>query len=347
MKNRKREICTSGSVRDEDGQPPHLLGRREFLHLSAGAAALPAVSRVARAQAYPTRPVRIIVAVAAGSAMDILARLMSQWLSERLGQQFVIENRPGGGNNIGTEAAVRAPADGYTLLMVNTVNAINATLYEKLNYNFIRDIAPVASIARAPFVMEVHPSVPAKTVPEFIAYAKANPGNINMASAGNGSGAHVSGELFKMLTGVEMLHVPYRGAAPALTDLLGGQVQVMFADMPSSIEYVRTGKLVALAVTTATRSEALPQLPSVSEFVPGFEASAWWGVGAPRNTPPEIVGVLNKEINVALADAKIKARLAELGGTAIAGSPTDFGKLVADETEKWAKVVKFSGAKPD
>jgi tripartite-type tricarboxylate transporter receptor subunit TctC len=291
--------------------------------------------------------VRIIVAVAAGSAMDILARLMSQWLSERLGQQFVIENRPGGGNNIGTEAAVRAPADGYTLLMVNTVNAINATLYEKLNYNFIRDIAPVASIARAPFVMEVHPSVPAKTVPEFIAYAKANPGKINMASAGNGSGAHVSGELFKMLTGVEMLHVPYRGAAPALTDLLGGQVQVMFADMPSSIEYVRTGKLVALAVTTATRSEALPQLPSVSEFVPGFEASAWWGVGAPRNTPPEIVGVLNKEINVALADAKIKARLAELGGTAIAGSPTDFGKLVADETEKWAKVVKFSGAKPD
>ena len=347
MKNRKREICTSGSVRDEDGQPPHLLGRREFLHLSAGAAALPAVSRVARAQAYPTRPVRIIVAVAAGSAMDILARLMSQWLSERLGQQFVIENRPGGGNNIGTEAAVRAPADGYTLLMVNTVNAINATLYEKLNYNFIRDIAPVASIARAPFVMEIHPSVPARTVPEFIAYAKANPGKINMASAGNGSGAHVSGELFKMLTGVEMLHVPYRGAAPALTDLLGGQVQVMFADMPSSIEYVRTGKLVALAVTTATRSEALPQLPSVSEFVPGFEASAWWGVGAPRNTPPEIVGVLNKEINVALADAKIKARLAELGGTAIAGSPTDFGKLVADETEKWAKVVKFSGAKPD
>ena len=347
MKNRKREICTSGSVRDEDGQPPHLLGRREFLHLSAGAAALPAVSRVARAQAYPTRPVRIIVAVAAGSAMDILARLMSQWLSERLGQQFVIENRPGGGNNIGTEAAVRAPADGYTLLMVNTVNAINATLYEKLNYNFIRDIAPVASIARAPFVMEVHPSVPAKTVPEFIAYAKANPGKINMASAGNGSGAHVSGELFKMLTGVEMLHVPARGAAPALTDLLGGQVQVMFADMPSSIEYVRTGKLVALAVTTATRSEALPQLPSVSEFVPGFEASAWWGVGAPRNTPPEIVGVLNKEINVALADARIKARLAELGGTAIAGSPTDFGKLVADETEKWAKVVKFSGAKPD
>ena len=347
MKNRKREICTSGSVRDEDGQPPHLLGRREFLHLSAGAAALPAVSRVARAQAYPTRPVRIIVAVAAGSAMDILARLMSQWLSERLGQQFVIENRPGGGNNIGTEAAVRAPADGYTLLMVNTVNAINATLYEKLNYNFIRDIAPVASIARAPFVMEVHPSVPAKTVPEFIAYAKANPGKINMASAGNGSGAHVSGELFKMLTGVEMLHVPYRGAAPALTDLLGGQVQVMFADMPSSIGYVRTGKLLAMAVTTATRSEALPQLPSVSEFVPGFEASAWWGVGAPRNTPPEIVGVLNKEINVALADAKIKARLAELGGTAIAGSPTDFGKLVADETEKWAKVVKFSGAKPD
>ena len=347
MKNRKREICTSGSVRDEDGQPPHLLGRREFLHLSAGAAALPAVSRVARAQAYPTRPVRIIVAVAAGSAMDILARLMSQWLSERLGQQFVIENRPGGGNNIGTEAAVRAPADGYTLLMVNTVNAINATLYEKLNYNFIRDIAPVASIARAPFVMEVHPSVPAKTVPEFIAYAKANPGKINMASAGNGSGAHVSGELFKMLTGVEMLHVPYRGAAPALTDLLGGQVQVMFADMPSSIGYVRTGRLLALAVTTATRSEALPQLPSVSEFVPGFEASAWWGVGAPRNTPPEIVGVLNKEINVALADAKIKARLAELGGTAIAGSPTDFGKLVADETEKWAKVVKFSGAKPD
>jgi len=319
--------------------------RRQFLHLAA--VALTAVPRLAHAQAYPTRPVRIIVAVAAGSAMDILARLIGQWLSERLGQQFVIENRPGGGNNIGTEAAVRAPADGYTLLMVNTVNAINATLYEKLNYNFIRDIAPVASIARAPFVMEVHPSVPARTVPEFIAYAKANPGKINMASAGNGSGAHVSGELFKMLTGIEMLHVPYRGAAPALTDLLGGQVQIMFADMPSSIEYVRTGKLLALAVTTTRRSEVLPQLPTVGEFVPGFEASAWWGVGAPRNMPPEIVDVLNKEINAALADPKIRARLADLGGTVIAGPPADFGKLIADETEKWARVVKFSGAKPD
>jgi tripartite-type tricarboxylate transporter receptor subunit TctC len=321
--------------------------RRRILSLAAGAAALRVVSRVAWAQAYPTRPVRLIVPVAPGGASDILARLMGQWLSERLGQQFVIENRPGGGNNIGTEAAVRAPANGYTLLVVNQVNAINATLYEKLNYNFIRDIAPVASIARTPFVMEVHPSLPAKTVLEFIAYAKSNPSKINMASGGNGGGPHVSGELFKMLTGVEMLHVPYRGAAPALTDLLSGQVQVMFADMISSIEHVRTGKLLALAVTTATRSETLPQLPTVGEFVPGFEASGWWGIGAPRNTPPEIVGLLNKEINAALIDPKIKARLGDLGGTPITGSPADFGKLIVDETEKWAKVVKFAGMKPE
>ena len=348
MKNRKREIRTSGSVRDEAGQPPHLLGhRRQFLHLAAGAAALPAVSRIARAQTYPTRPVRIIVGFPPGGAADIAARLMGQWLSERLGQPFVIENRPGAGSNIATEAVVRAPADGYTLLLVSTSNAINATLYDKLNFNFIRDIAPVAGIIRVPHVMEVNPSVPAKTVPEFIAYAKANPGKINMASAGIGAAPHVSGELFKMMTGVDMVHVPYRGAAPALTDLLGGQVQVMFDTMPSSIEYIRAGKLRALAVTTATRSEALPDIPTVGDFVPGYEASAWYGVGAPKNTPAEIVDKLNKEINAGLADPKMKARLADLGGTVLAGSPADFGKLIADETEKWAKVVKFAGIKPE
>jgi tripartite-type tricarboxylate transporter receptor subunit TctC len=323
---------------------PH---RRQFLHLAAGAAALPAVSRVARAQAYPTRPVRLIVVQAAGGGNDIVARLMGQWLSERLGQSFVIENRPGAGGNIGTEAVVRAPPDGYTLLLVAVANTINATLYDKLNFNFIRDIAPVGSIGSVPNVIVVHPSVPAKTVPELITYAKGNPGKLNMASGGNGTPQHVAGELFKMMTGLNITHVPYRGAAPALTDLLGGQVQIMFATMPASIEYIRAGKLRPLAITTAKRSEVLPDLPPVAEFVPGFEAGSWYGVGAPKNTPSEIIGVLNKEINAALADRKIKARLADLGSTALVGSPADFGKLIADDTEKWAKVIKFAGIKPE
>jgi tripartite-type tricarboxylate transporter receptor subunit TctC len=323
------------------------LPRRNFLQLAAGAAALPAVSRFARAQAYPSRPVRLIVGFAPGGATDIMARLIGQWLSERLGQQFIVENRPGAASNVATEAVVNAPPDGYTLLVATSVNAINATLYEKLNFNLIRDVAPVASIHREPFVMEVNPSVPVKTVPEFIAHAKANPGKINMASAGIGSGNHVAGELFKMMTGVNLVHVPYRGAGPALVDLLGGQVQVMFATMSSSIEYVRGGKLRALAVTTATRSPVLPDIPTVAEFVPGYESSFWSGVGAPKNTPPGIVDKLNREINAALADPKFKARLADLGGTALSGSPADFRKFIADETEKWAKVVKFAGLKPE
>jgi tripartite-type tricarboxylate transporter receptor subunit TctC len=323
---------------------PH---RRQFLHLTAGAAALPAASRIARAQAYPTRPVRVIVGFPAGGTVDTFARMMGQWLSERLGQPSVIENRLGAAGNIATEAVVRAPPDGYTLLMVNPPHAINATLYEKLNYNFIRDIAPVAGIIRVPNVMVVNPSFPAKTVPEFIAYAKANPGKINMASAGNGTSIHVSGELFKMMTGVNMVHVPYRGGPPALTDLIGGQVQVMFDNITTSIEYIRAGKLRPLAVTTATRWEGLPDVPTVSDFVPGFEASGWQGVGAPKNTPPQIVDKLNREINAALADPKIKARLADLGGTVVPGSPADFGKLIADETEKWAKVIKFANMKPE
>jgi tripartite-type tricarboxylate transporter receptor subunit TctC len=323
------------------------LPRRNFLHLAAGAAALPLVSRMARAQAYPSRPVRIVVPFTPGGASDITARLMGQWLSERLGQQFVIDNRPGGGTNIGTEAVVRAPADGYTLLMVGGYNAINATLYDKLNHNFIRDIAPVAGIIVVPNVMVVNPSVPAATVPEFIAYAKSKPGKTTMASAGTGTPSHVTGELFKMMAGVNLVHVPYRGGGPALTDLLSGQVQVMFATMPSSIEYIRAGKLRALAVATATRSEALPDVSTVGEFVPGYEASSWSGLGAPRATPPEIVDKLNKEVNAALDDPKMKARLADLGGVALPGSPADFGKLIADETEKWAKVIKFSGAKPE
>jgi tripartite-type tricarboxylate transporter receptor subunit TctC len=291
--------------------------------------------------------VRIIVGFAPGGATDIMARMIGQWLSERLGQQFVIENRPGAASNVGTEAVVNAAPDGYTLLVVTAVNAINASLYEKLNFNLIRDIVPVASMHREPFVVEVNPSVPVKTVPEFIAHAKANPGKINMASAGIGSGNHVAGELFKMMTGVTLVHVPYRGAGPALVDLLGGQVQVMFATMSSSIEYVRGGKLRALAVTTATRSPVLPDIPTVAEFVPGYESSFWTGVGAPKNTPAEIVDKLNKEINAVLADPKMKARLAELGATALPGSSADFGKLLADETEKWAKVVKFAGVKVD
>jgi tripartite-type tricarboxylate transporter receptor subunit TctC len=321
--------------------------RREFWHLATGIAALPVVSRIARAQTYPTRPVRIIVPFPAGGTADILARLTGQWLLERLGQQFIIENRPGAGTNIGTEVAVLAPPDGYTLLMLGPANAINATLYQKLKFNFIRDIAPVAGIIRTPLVMVVSPLFPAKTVPEFIAYAKANPGKINMASSGNGASPHVAGELFKMMTGISMLHVPYRGEAPALTDLIGGQVQVYFGLLPGTIEYFKSGTLRPVAVTTTVRSELLPEVPAVGEFVPGFEASYWAGVGAPRNTPVEIIQGLNKEINAGLADPKLKARFAELGGTMLSGSPADLTKLIADDTEKWAKVVKFSGAKPD
>src|SRR5262245_12327875 len=313
------------------------LPRRKFLHLAAGAAALPTVSRVTWAQTYPSRPVHIIVPFAPAGPSDILARLIGQSLSERLGQQFVIDNRPGGGGNIGTEAVVRAPADGYTLLIVGAWNAVNATFYDKLNYNFIRDIAPVASIIRTPFVMAVNPTVPAKTVPEFIAYAKASPGKINYASAGAGTSSHLTGELFKMMAGVEMVHVPYRGSTPAETDLLGGQVQVMFDATPSSLPHIRAGKLRPLAVTTATRMEILPDVPTVGEFVPGYEASIWFGVGAPKNTPVEIVDKLNKEINAGLADPNIKARLADLGGTALVGSPADFGTLIADETESGAR----------
>ena len=323
------------------------LPRRQFLHLAAGAAALPTVSRFAFAQTYPSRPVRLIVPFAPAGGSDITARLMGQWLSERLAQPFIIENRPGAGSNIATEAVVRAAADGYTLLYVTTANAINATLYDKLNFNFIRDIAPVATISRNTYVMLVHPSMPAKTVPEFIAYAKAHPRKINMASAGTGSPPHVCGELFKMMAGVDLLHLPYRGGGPALTDLLGGQVQVYFATTVASIEYIRTGRLRALAVTTATRSDALPDIPTVAEFVPGYEASSWYGVGAPKATPAEIIEKLNKEINAGLADAKLKARLADLGGDVLALSPADFGKLIADETEKWGNVIRALNIKAD
>jgi len=321
--------------------------RRKFLHLAASAAALTAASRIAAAQAYPTRPVRIVVGYAAGGGTDIVARLMGQWLSERLGQQFVIENRTGAATNIGTEAVARAPADGYTLLLAHTANAINATLYEKLNFNFIRDITPVAGIIRVPSVMVVNPSLPAKTVPEFIAYAKANPGKINMGSGGAGGPDHMSGELFKTMTGINMIHVPYRGLSPALSDLLGGQVQVIFSSLPAAIEYIRAGKLRALAVTTATRFEGAPDIPTVGDVVPGYEASQWYGVGAPNNTPVEIVDKLNKEINAGLVNPKLRAQLADLGGTLLPGSAADFGKLIAEETEKWGKVVKFSGAKAD
>jgi tripartite-type tricarboxylate transporter receptor subunit TctC len=320
------------------------LHRRGFLYL---AAALPAFSRTATAQSYPTRPVRWIVGYPPAGATDIAARLIGQWLSDRLGQPFVIENRPGASGNIGTEAVVNAPPDGYTLLLVNAGNAINATLYEKLKFNLIRDIAPVAGIIRVPLVMQVNPLVPVKTVPEFIAYAKANPGKLNMASAGNGTPQHVSGELFKMMAGVNMTHVPYRGSAPALTDLLGGQVQVVFDTTLASIEYIRAGRLRPLAVTTATRLEALPEIPTVSDFLPGYEASGWYGVGAPKDTPTEIVDKLNKEINAALANPKIKAQLADLGGIVLALSPAEFGKLIADETEKWGKVIRAANIKPE
>jgi len=323
------------------------LPRRQFLHLAASAAALPAVSRIAWAQAYPARPVRWIVPAPPGGPLDIVARLFGQWLSERLGQPFIVENRPGGGTNIATEMVARAPADGYTLLSVVTAAAINATLYDKLNFNFIRDIAPVASIIRVPLVMVINPSIRASTVPEFIAYAKANPGTISLASPGTGTAPHVAGELFKIMTGVNMLHVPYRGDAPAFTDLLGGQVQVYFPTTISSIEHIKTGKLRALAVTTATRVEALPDIPTMGDFIPDYEASNWYGVGAPKNTPTEIVGKLNNEINAALADANMKARLSDIGGVILAGSPADFGRLIAEETEKWAKVIKNAGIKPD
>ena len=323
------------------------LPRRNFLHLAAGAAALPAVSRIASAQSYPSRPVRWIVPAPPGGPLDIVARFFGQWLSERLGQPFIVENRPGGGTNIATEMVARAPADGYTLLSVVTAAAINATLYDKLNFNFIRDIAPVASIIRVPLVMVINPSIRASTVPEFIAYAKANPGTISLASPGTGTAPHVAGELFKMMTGVNMLHVPYRGDAPAFTDLLGGQVQVYFPTTISSIEHIKTGKLRALAVTTATRVEALPDIPTMGDFIPDYEASNWYGVGAPKNTPTEIVGKLNNEINAALADANMKARLSDIGGVILAGSPADFGRLIAEETEKWAKVIKNAGIKPD
>jgi tripartite-type tricarboxylate transporter receptor subunit TctC len=319
------------------------LSRRQFLPLVAGAAALPAVSRVAGAQSYPTRPVRVIVGFAAGQAIDIVTRIIGQRLSERLGEQFIIDNRPGAGGNIATEAVVRALPDGYTLLAIGSNNLINATLYQRLSYNFIEDIAPVASIYRVPQVMEVNPSVPAKTVPEFIAYAKGHPGEISFASAGNGSVAHVTGELFKMMTGVDMLHVPYRGASLALTDLIAGQVHVMFDNMPSSIEHIRAGRLRPLAVTAATRWQGLPDVPPLSDFVPGFETSAWAGIGAPKGTPAEIIDTLNREINAALADPTIQARVAELGGEVLALSPGEYASRVADETDKWAKVIKFSG----
>jgi len=323
------------------------LVRREFLRLTAATVAAPALLQSAWAQSYPSRPVRIIVGYAAGGATDVVARLIGQWLSERLGQPFVVENRPGAGSNIGTEAVVKAVPDGYTLLLTAAANAINATLYSALNYNFIRDVAPVAGIIRMANVMVVHPAVPAKTVPEFIAYAKAHPGKVNFASGGIGGSQHVSGELFRMMAGVDMVHVSYRGGAPALADVLGGQVQVMFDNMSTSVEHVRSGKLRALAVTAATRHALLPDIPRVGDFLPGYEASSWFGIGAPRDTSAEIVDKLNREINAGLADPKIKTRLMDLGGTSLAGSPGDFGKLVADETEKWAKVVKFSGAKAD
>jgi tripartite-type tricarboxylate transporter receptor subunit TctC len=320
------------------------LPRRQFLHLASGAAALSTASRATRGQPYPARPVRLIVGVAPGSVPDIVARLIGQWL-ERLGQPFVVENRPGAGNNIAIEAVVRAPADGHTLLLVGPASATNATLYDKLSFNFLRDIAPVAGIVRVPNIMEVHPSVPARNLPEFIAYAKANPGKLSMASAGNGTIPHIAGELFKMMAGVDMVHVPYRGGAPALTDLLGGQVQVLFHDM-SSLDHVRAGRLRALAVTSATRLEALQDIPTVGEFVPGYEANAWFGIGAPRGTPPEIVDRLNKQINAGFADPRTRARLAELGPL-ISGSPSDFGRLIAEETDKWAKVIRFANIKPD
>jgi tripartite-type tricarboxylate transporter receptor subunit TctC len=323
------------------------LPRRKFLHLAVSTVALPAVSRIARADTYPSRPVHLIVGFTAGGAFDITARLIGQWLSERLGQPFVIENRPGAATNVATEMALRAPADGYTLLLGGAVNAINETLYEKLNFDFTRDVAPVAGVIQFPNVMDVNPSFAAKTVPEFIDYAKANPGKVNMASPGNGTSQHLSGELFKMMAGVNLIHVPYRGAAQALTDLLGGQVQVSFDPLPAAIEFIKSGKLRALAMTTAIRSDELPNVPTVSEFVSGYEAGGWNGVVAPKNTPIEIIHKLNTEINAGLADPGMRARFAELGGMVLAGSPADYGKLIADETEKWAKVIRAANIKAE
>jgi tripartite-type tricarboxylate transporter receptor subunit TctC len=323
------------------------LHRRKFLAFASAVAAAPALPRRASAEDYPARPVRIVAGFAAGGGVDITARLIGQWLAERLGQQFVTENRPGAGGNIGTEAVVNAAPDGYTLLLATVPNAVNASLYEKLKFDFIRDIAPIAGIIRVPMVILLNPSVPAKTVPEFIGYAKAYPGKINMASAGNGSAPHMAGELFKMMAGVNLVHIPYRGQGPALTDLLGGDVQVLFATAPGTTDYIRTGKLRALAVTSAARAEVLPELPTVADFVPGYEASQWYGLSAPKNTPAEIVGRLNREINAAIADPGMKARLAALGGEPLPGSPAEFGKLIAEETEKWGKVVRAAGIKPE
>jgi tripartite-type tricarboxylate transporter receptor subunit TctC len=323
------------------------LPRRRFLNLAAGAAALPMLAPGARAQSYPSRPVRIIVGFPPGGAADITARLIAQWLSERLGQPLVVENRPGAGTNIATEAVAKAAPDGATLLLISVANTVNASLYDKLNFDFMRDIAPVAGLIRGPLVMELNPSVPAHTIPEFIAYAKTNPGKINMGSAGNGTPGHMAGELFKMSTGLDLVHVPYRGAAPALTDLLAGQVQLLFDNLPTSLEYIRAGKVRALAVTTAARSQALPELPTVSEFVPGYEVSSWFAIGAPKNTPAEIVDKLNGEIDAGLADPNIKARVADMSSVPLPLTPAALGRLIAEETEKWAKVVKFSGVRPN
>jgi tripartite-type tricarboxylate transporter receptor subunit TctC len=323
------------------------LPRRTFLHLAAGVAAAPTLSRIARAQAYPSRPVRIIVGFPPGGATDIQARLMGQWLSERLGQQFIIENRSGASGNIGTEAVAKAPADGYTLLHIVTPHAINAALYTNLNFDFIRDIAPVICAARLAYVVVVHPSVPAATIPELIAYAKANPGKINYGSAGSGTPQNIACELFKMMAGVNLVHVPYRGGAPATTDLVGGHLQVIFSPVSESIEHIKSGKLRALAVTTATRLDALPGVPPVGDFVPGYEASGFAGIGAPRGTPADIIELLNKELNAGVADAKIKARITELGGTPLGGSPAAFGTILSEATEKWAKVIKFAGIKTE
>jgi tripartite-type tricarboxylate transporter receptor subunit TctC len=323
------------------------LSRRRVLRLAGAAVALPAVSRIANAQSYPSRPIRIVIGYTPAGSADITSRLMGQWMSERLGQTVIVENRPGAATNLATESVIRAPADGYSLLLVAPANAINATLFDKLNHNFLRDIAPVAGINRFANVMEVNPSVPVKTVPEFIAYAKANPGKLSMASSGAGSTIHMSGELFKMMTGVQMTHVPYRGSAPALTDMISGQVHVMFDNIPTSIQHIRAGKLRPIAVTSTTRSDLLPEIPTVAEYLPGYEASAWYGLGVPRGTPPDIIEKLNKTVNAILSDPAVKVKFAEMGATLIMNSPAQFGKYVEDETEKWGKVVKFAGVKPD
>jgi tripartite-type tricarboxylate transporter receptor subunit TctC len=340
-------VCDGGHAKAFPERNVVKLSRRRLLHLATGAAALPALLRVARAQSYPARPVRLIVGFPAGGASDIVARLMAQWLSERLGQQFIVENQPGAGTNIGTAAVVRATADGYSLLYATTANAINATLYGNLDFNFIRDIAPVAGIIRAPLVMEVNPAFPAETVPDFIAYAKANPGQINLASSGIGTPGHLAGELFKMMAGINMVHVPYRGGAPALADLLAGRVQVFFSVLPDSIAYIRADKLRPLAVTTSMPLEVLPNVPTVGDFLPGYEASAWQGVGAPKNTATEIIEKLNKEINAILADQEVKKRLGGVGGVPMPTTAAEFGKFIIAETEKWAKVIKFANIKPE